>query len=78
MEISSVYLHSQTIRPRDLKVYLPQPLMCHVSRVTCHVLHVMCYMKYVNNKKQSGGACRWRVCYLRGSKNALIPQERKF
>ena len=35
METSSVHLHSQNVRARKLtfleKVYLPQPVMCHVS-----------------------------------------------
>ena len=43
--------------------------MCHVSRVTCHMSHVTC-KKHIktknNNKLQSGGASRSRVCYQRG------------
>ena len=51
VEISSEHLHSQTVRARELKlrekVYLPPPVMCHMSCVTSHVSHVMCHMSCV-------------------------------
>ena len=51
MEISSVHLHSQTGRARELKfwdkVHLPPPVVCHVSDVMCHVSCVMCHVSCV-------------------------------
>ena len=50
MEISSVHLHSQTVRARKLKflekVHLSPPVMCKVSHVMCHVSHVTSHVSH--------------------------------
>ena len=51
VEISSEHLHYQTVKARELqfweKVHLPQPVLCHMSRVTCHVSPVTCHVSHV-------------------------------
>ena len=48
-------------------LFLEVQSMVHVSSVTCHVSRVTCHVSpvtfYPSKIGQSGGACRWRVCY---------------
>ena len=49
VKISSEYLHSQTVKARELEFCenLPPPAMCPMSCVTCHVSHFMFHMSHV-------------------------------
>ena len=78
MKLSSVHLHSQTVRARELKfwekVHLLPRVICHVSHAMCHVSCVPCHMSCVTCHVshvfvffgQRVGASRWRVFYQRG------------
>ena len=73
---SSKYLHSKTVKARELtfweNVHLPPCVMCRMSRIMCHVWPVTCHVSYVTISfsfsffLQRGEASQLRVCYQRG------------
>ena len=74
-----LFLHSKTVRARELKwlenVHLPPRVMCHMSTVVCHMSTVTCHVSHTKKYqiiqilfilRQSVTASRQRICYQRG------------
>ena len=50
VKISSIHLHSQTVRARELislEKLLLQPATCHVPHVECHMSRVTCNVSFI-------------------------------
>ena len=68
VKISSKYLHSQTIRAKELKflekVHQPLPVTYHVSCVTCHMSHVTLFFWQLSKVViggSTGSSFYWQV-----------------